>query len=63
MSTLQSVARRPVEQSVEEEQLLPQVHAMNSLREIFKSTTLGKRANAYVTECFALAADRLNSPM
>jgi hypothetical protein len=42
---------------------LPQVHAMNCLKEIFKSSTLGRRAEAHTAECLQLAADSLNSEM
>lgn len=63
MSELMSLARRPVELSEKDETNLPQVHAINCLKEIFKSSSLGKRAESYIAECLQLAADSLNSQM
>jgi hypothetical protein len=55
------MARRPVELSEKDETKLLQVHAMNCLKEIFKSSALGKKPDAYISECLQLAADSLNS--
>ncbi|TAQ88243.1 hypothetical protein B7494_g3410 [Chlorociboria aeruginascens] len=61
MTELKSLASRPVKLSETDETNLPQVHAMNSLKEIFKSSTLGKRSESHITDCLQLAADSLNS--
>lgn len=61
MMKLQGIARAPVVDTGRDEVQLPQVHAMNSLKDIFKSATLGKRADIYVTGCFLIAADSLKS--
>jgi hypothetical protein len=42
---------------------LPQVHAINCLKEIFKSSILRKRCESHVTDCIQLAADCLKSEM
>jgi hypothetical protein len=49
--------------SSRDETSLPQVHAMNCLKEIFKSSTLGKRCESHITDCIQLAADSLKSEM
>ena len=56
-----SLAKRPVQLSEKEETSLPQVHAMNCLKEIFKSSELGNKAELYIAECLQLAADKLTS--
>lgn len=63
MQKLQSIARAPVIDTGKDEVQLSQVHAMNSLKDIFKSATLGKKADIYVTDCFLIAADSLKSKM
>lgn len=63
MTELASLSRRPVELSEKDETNLPQVHAMNCLKEIFKSSTLGKKAESHIAECLQLAADSLSSDM
>lgn len=63
MTELASLARRPVELLEKDETNLPQVHAMNCLKEIFKSSTLGKKAESHIAECLQLAADSLSSEM
>ncbi|QSZ28922.1 hypothetical protein DSL72_003429 [Monilinia vaccinii-corymbosi] len=61
MKELKSLARRPVALSETDETNLPQVHAMNCVKEIFKSSTLGKRSDKHVPDCLQLAADSLTS--
>lgn len=63
MAELISLARRPVELSEKDETNLPQVHGMNCLKEIFKSSTLGKKSEGHIADCLQLAADSLNSEM
>lgn len=61
MRQLQAIARAPVVDTGRDEVQLPQVHAMNSLKDVFKSATLGKKAESYVTDCFEIALDSLKS--
>jgi hypothetical protein len=61
MIELNSLAKRPVQLSEKDEASLPQVHAMNCLKEIFKSSTLSKKAEVYIADCLQLAADNLTS--
>ncbi|ESZ93537.1 hypothetical protein SBOR_6079 [Sclerotinia borealis F-4128] len=61
MTELVSLARRSVTLSETDETNLPQVHAMNCVKEIFKSSTLGKRSDKYIPNCLKLAADSLIS--
>ncbi|KAB8289792.1 hypothetical protein EYC80_010425 [Monilinia laxa] len=61
MMELKSLARRPVTLSGTDETNLPQVHAMNCVKEIFKSSTLGKRSDKHIPDCLQLAADSLTS--
>ncbi|PQE06896.1 HEAT repeat protein [Rutstroemia sp. NJR-2017a BVV2] len=61
MMELKSLARRPVALSQVDETNLPQVHAMNCVKEIFKSSALGKRADKHIPDCLQLAADSLTS--
>lgn len=63
MTELKSLARRPVALSETDETNLPQVHAMNCVKEIFKSSTLGKRSDKHIPDCLQLAADSLTSDM
>ena len=63
MIRLQEIARTPVISSGKDEEQLPQVHAMNSIKDVFKSATLGKQADMYVTDCFIIATDSLKSNM
>jgi hypothetical protein len=63
MMELQDIARTPIVSSGKDEEQLPQVHAMNSIKDIFKSATLGRQADMYVTDCFIIATDSLKSDM
>lgn len=63
MKELSVLARRPIELSEKDETSLPQVHAMNCLKEIFKSSLLSTKAEPHIAECLQLAADSLNSEM
>jgi hypothetical protein len=62
VAELLALAGDPVESSPIDETNLYQVHALNSLKEIFKSTTLGKRSEEYIPPCFELAVNSLQSP-
>ncbi|KAG0647573.1 tRNA (cytidine(32)-2 -O)-methyltransferase non-catalytic subunit TRM732 [Hyphodiscus hymeniophilus] len=61
MDDLMGMARTPVKLSRADETNLPQVHSMNCLKEIFRSSLLGKRADNDIAECLQIAADSLNS--
>lgn len=61
ISELKRLARQPVLPSEKDETNLPQVHAMNCLKDIFKSSTLGKRTEHHVPDCLQLAAESLQS--
>lgn len=61
MVELQTIAKRPVVTSDRDETHLPQVHAMNCLKEIFKSSTLGRKRERYIPNCLQLAATSLKS--
>lgn len=60
---LKTIAKRPVLRSDVDETNLPQVHAMNSLKETFKSSILGKRSESHIGDCLQIAVDSLESEM
>lgn len=60
MMKLMNIARQPVVSS-EDETNVPQVHATNCIREIFKSTLLGRAADRYLSDNLVIATDNLNS--
>ena len=60
-STLEDIARKPVRIVETDGSNLPQVHALNSLRDIFRSSLLSKRAEAYLARTLHLAATSLKS--
>ncbi|KAI1393468.1 putative death-receptor fusion protein-domain-containing protein [Hypoxylon trugodes] len=59
--TLQDIGRRPALVSQTDGSNLPQVHALNCTKDIFKSSYLSKRAESYLTDCLQLAANSLKS--
>lgn len=61
MGDLKSLALEPVHLSEIDETSLPQVHAINCMKEIFKSSVLGRRAESHLTESLQIAAQSLNS--
>jgi hypothetical protein len=61
MRVLKELARRPVKLSKLDETKLSQVHAMNCLKEVFKSSLLGKKSESHIADCLQIAADSLNS--
>ena len=63
MTQLKTLAQQPVKVTGIDETNLPQVHAMNCIKEIFKSSTLGKRSDNHISDCVQIAADSLNSEM
>lgn len=56
-------AVKPVDPSVDSSKGLSQVHALNCLKDIFKSTKLGQRSEAYLSPALKLAGDCLSSDM
>lgn len=63
MAEMMALAGQSVSLKEKDETNLPQVHAMNCLKEIFKSSTLGKRSESHISGCLQLAADSLTSDM
>lgn len=61
MADLEGIARHPVHAASAEEGSLPQVHAMNCLKDVLKSTRLGEQSERYVSTALQLAADALRS--
>ena len=58
---LEEIGQKPVRQSETDGSNLPQVHALNCLREIFRSSLLSKRAEAYLARTLLLAGTCLKS--
>ncbi|KAK7742126.1 hypothetical protein SLS53_004712 [Cytospora paraplurivora] len=61
MRTLQEIAGKPASVTETDGSNLPQVHAFNCLKEIFKNSLLGKKAEFYLPECLRLATDSLKA--
>lgn len=64
MDRLIEVARIEVRATKDDDATLPQVHAYNCLKDIFKSsvlTSMGNKAEKYLPECLELAAGGLRS--
>lgn len=61
MRTLQRIAAEPARVTETDGSNLPQVHAFNCLKEIFKSSLLSKHAELYLSECLELATSSLKS--
>lgn len=59
--TLQDIARKPARVSETDGSNLPQVHAFNCLKEVFKSSLLSKKAELYLPECLQLATNSLKA--
>ncbi|KAI1502258.1 putative death-receptor fusion protein-domain-containing protein [Biscogniauxia marginata] len=60
-SKLQEVAWQPAFVSETDGSKLPQVHALNCLKDIFKTSFLSSIAEPYLTNCLQLAANSLKS--
>ena len=62
MLDLQAIADAPVVHDSELEVLhLPQVHALNCLKDLFTNTRLGNSTEPYVEHTLSIAAERLES--
>lgn len=59
--TLEDIGKKPVRMSETDGSNLPQVHALNSLREIFRSSVLSKKAEGYLARTLHLATNCLKS--
>ncbi|KAI0383072.1 putative death-receptor fusion protein-domain-containing protein [Hypomontagnella monticulosa] len=58
---LQEIGCRPALVSETDGSNLPQVHALNCIKDIFKSSYLSSKAEPYLTDCLQLAANSLKS--
>jgi len=64
LNELHEISRLPVEYDKDQQyRELPQVHAMNCLKEIFTNTKLGPFTEEFIMPALTLAAERLGSPM
>lgn len=61
---LQEIARMPIpDTSEDEEPRLPQVHALNALKDIFADTRFGPSTELHVADGLNIAASCLDSKM
>lgn len=61
MHDLTEEAVKPVDKMVDQSGGLPQVHALNCLKDIFRNTKLGERSEPHVAVALGLAANCLSS--
>ncbi|KAF3769930.1 hypothetical protein M406DRAFT_246934 [Cryphonectria parasitica EP155] len=61
MNKLQEISAIPASVSETDGSNLPQVHAFNCLKEVFKSSLLSKNAEVYLPQCLQLATNSLKS--
>ncbi|KAH6849766.1 putative death-receptor fusion protein-domain-containing protein [Chaetomium sp. MPI-CAGE-AT-0009] len=59
--TLEEIGKKAVSMAETDGSNLPQVHALNSLRDIFRSSLLSKKAEGYLARTLHLAATSLKS--
>ncbi|KAK4043957.1 putative death-receptor fusion protein-domain-containing protein [Parachaetomium inaequale] len=59
--TLEEIGKKAVRMSETDGSNLPQVHALNSLRDVFRSSLLSKKAEGYLARTLHLAATSLKS--
>lgn len=61
MAKLQTISRTEVDHSSGSENLqLPQVHALNCLKDIFTDTRLGSGADSHIEDCLSIAVNYLD---
>lgn len=60
---LTQIAKDPPSLPIRDHQALPQVHALNCLREVFKSSKLGLRSEQYIPQSLLLAGQCLSSSL
>ncbi|KAI1004258.1 hypothetical protein K3495_g3956 [Podosphaera aphanis] len=58
---LLQISRREVENLNFDQEQLPQVHALNSLKDLIKSVTTSARVDAHISECFEVVGQSLSS--
>jgi hypothetical protein len=64
LNELHEISYLPVEYDKEKQYLeLPQVHAMNCLKDIFTNNKLGPYTEPFIMKALTLSADRLGSPI
>ncbi|KAJ5908778.1 Armadillo-like helical [Penicillium taxi] len=64
LNELHDISRLPVEYDKDQQYLeLPQVHAMNCLKDIFTNTKLGQFTESFIMPALILSAERLGSPI
>ncbi|OJJ31583.1 hypothetical protein ASPWEDRAFT_697288 [Aspergillus wentii DTO 134E9] len=64
MGDLHEISRLPAEHDSSKQDLeLPQVHAMNCLKDIFTNTRLGPFTEPFIMSALNLSADRMGSPI
>ncbi|GAB7360221.1 hypothetical protein MBLNU230_g7981t1 [Neophaeotheca triangularis] len=61
LTDLEIAAREPVDAKLAHEGSLPQVHALNCVKDALKNTRLGERSEQHVPTAMQLAADSLRS--
>lgn len=59
--TLEEIGKKAVSMAETDGSNLPQVHALNSLRDMFRSSLLSKKAEGYLARTLHLAATSLKS--
>lgn len=61
---LHEISRLPAKHDTNSQEMeLPQVHAMNCLKDIFTNTKLGPHTVPFIMSALNLSAERLGSPM
>ncbi|KAM0098262.1 hypothetical protein ACP6JE_007210 [Aspergillus fumigatus] len=64
MDELHEISHLPAEQDLVKQKVeLPQVHAMNCLKDIFTNTKLGPFTESYIMPALTLSAEQLGSPI
>jgi len=64
LEELQKVAHLPAQLGAENQTVeLPQVHAMNCLREVINNARLGPHTEGFLMPVLNLSAERMGSPM
>jgi hypothetical protein len=58
---LEVISRKPVDPAFAQEGSLPQVHAMNCMKDILKNSRLGEESEQHISTALRLAADALRS--
>ncbi|KAK3065933.1 hypothetical protein LTR53_017873, partial [Teratosphaeriaceae sp. CCFEE 6253] len=59
---LEAIAKEPMASDTAQEGSLPQVHALNCIKDVLRNSRLGEASEGYVPLAMTLAADALRSP-